>query len=71
MQTEPEVLLLDVNETARALSCGRTTVYGLIADGKLDTRKLGRRTLVTAESVRRLVDSLPEADLSARREVNE
>ena len=38
---------------------GRTTVYGLIADGKLDAVKLGSRTLITAASVESLLQSLP------------
>jgi excisionase family DNA binding protein len=45
-----------INETARALSLGRTSIYAMIADGQLETFKLGRRTLVKAGSIRRLVD---------------
>ena len=51
-----ERLAYSINETARALSLGRTSIYALIGEGKLETLKLGRRTLVKAESVRRLVD---------------
>ena len=35
--------------------CGRTTAYKLIAEGKLKVVKLGRKTIVTAESVRELM----------------
>lgn len=45
-----------INETARALSLGRTSIYAMIANGQLETFKLGRRTLVKADSIRRLVD---------------
>lgn len=45
-----------INETARALSLGRTSIYALISDGRLETLKLGRRTLVKAESIRRLIE---------------
>jgi excisionase family DNA binding protein len=38
---------------------GRTTVYGLIADGKLEAVKLGSRTLITAASIDALLASLP------------
>ena len=38
---------------------GRTTVYGLIAAGKLEAVKLGSRTLVTAASIEALLASLP------------
>ena len=50
-----ERLAISINETARALSMGRTSIYAMIADGRLEAFKLGRRTLVRVESVRRLV----------------
>lgn len=50
-------LALSINETAKALGLGRTSVYALIGDGKLATIKLGRRTLVKVESIRRLIDA--------------
>lgn len=49
-------LAYSINETARLLSMGRTSIYGMIADGRLDAFKLGTRTLIRAESIRRLVD---------------
>jgi excisionase family DNA binding protein len=45
-----------INETARLLSIGRTTVYAMLADQRLEAVKVGTRTLVKAESIRRLVD---------------
>ena len=54
-----EPLVLSVNDAAKALSLGRTSIYALIADGRLEVLKLGRRTLIRMESVRRIVD--PEA----------
>lgn len=50
-----EKLAYSINETARALSLGRTSVYSMIADGRLEAFKLGRRTLIRAESIKRLV----------------
>jgi excisionase family DNA binding protein len=50
-----ERLALSINETAKALSVGRTSIYVMIADGRLEAFKLGRRTLVRMESIRRLV----------------
>ena len=50
-----EQLAYSINDTAKALSLGRTSIYALIGDGKLDTFKLGRRTLIKADSIRRLV----------------
>ena len=51
-----EILLVSIPDAASALSVGRTTVYELMRSGQLDTRKMGRRRLITAESLRRLVD---------------
>lgn len=51
-----EKLAYSINETAKALSLGRTSIYALIAEGRLETFKFGNRRLVKAESVRRLVD---------------
>jgi len=51
-----ETLLISINEAAKALNLGRTSIYALIKEGKLDSRKMGRRRLVTTESVKRLVN---------------
>ena len=51
-----EILLISINEAARTLNLGRTSIYALIGEGKLDSRKMGRRRLVTTESVKRLVN---------------
>jgi excisionase family DNA binding protein len=48
-------LAYSINDTARTLSLGHTSIYAMIADGRLESFKLGRRTLIRAESVRRLV----------------
>ena len=51
-----EPIATPINDTARALSLGRTSVYALIREGRLETVKLGRRTLVRIASIRRLLD---------------
>ena len=51
-----EILLVSIPNAATALSVGRTTVYELMRSGQLETRKMGRRRLITADSLRRLVD---------------
>lgn len=53
---EMEKLAYSISETARALSMGRTSIYAMMSDGRLESFKLGRRTLIKAESIRRLVD---------------
>ena len=48
-------LAYSINEAARVLSMGRTSIYAMIADGRLEAFKLGRRTLIRAESIHKLV----------------
>lgn len=50
-----EPIFASINDTAKALSLGRTSIYQLIRDGRLETVKMGRRTLVRIESIRRLI----------------
>ena len=50
-----ETLAISINDAARTLSLGRTSIYAMIADGRLEAFKLGRRTLIKADSVRQLV----------------
>jgi excisionase family DNA binding protein len=57
-----EPLAISINETAKALGLGRTSIYAMIADGRLEAFKIGHRTLVRMESIRRLVAS-PERDV--------
>jgi excisionase family DNA binding protein len=50
-----EPIVASINDTAKALSLGRTSIYQLIREGRLETVKMGRRTLVRIESIRRLI----------------
>ena len=56
-----EELLVDYLEAGRRLSVGRTTIYSLVAGGELRTVKIGRRSLITAESLREYVGRLAAA----------
>lgn len=47
-----ERFLLSIQQTADALSIGRSKTYQLISEGKLLTVSIGRRRLVRADSVR-------------------
>jgi len=51
-----ETITASINDTAKALGLGRTSIYALIRDGRLETVKLGRRTLIKVESIRKLID---------------
>lgn len=59
---EPEVLSYSVSGACRALGCGRTKLYQLIAEGRLKPKKLGVKTLIRHSDLARLLDSLPDAD---------
>ena len=50
-----EPLAVSINDTAAMLGLGRTSIYAMIKDGRLEAFKLGRRTLVRMDSIRRLV----------------
>jgi len=52
-----EPLALSINDTAKALSLGRTSIYAMIADGRLEAFKLGRRTLIRMDSIRHLISA--------------
>lgn len=55
-------MLTSVNDACAALNVGRTSLYSLINSGRLDTVKLGRRTLVKVSSIKALAG---EAEASA------
>lgn len=57
MEANVEPLAISINDTAKVLGLGRTSIYAMIGEGKLEAFKLGRRTLVRVESIRRLVDA--------------
>lgn len=56
-----EKIAYTVPEALAAIGIGRTNLYKLAGQGKLDLRKVGGRTLVTAESLRRLVEEAEAA----------
>lgn len=51
----PLKLAYSISETCAATSLGRSTIYTLIAAGRLKTVRVGGRRVVDAESIRALV----------------
>lgn len=49
-------LAYSIREACSASSLGRTTIYGHIAAGRLRAVRIGGRTVITAESLRDLVN---------------
>jgi excisionase family DNA binding protein len=50
-----EPLAYSINEACRVSSLGRTRLYQLINEGRLEVRKIGKRTLIPAASLRALI----------------
>lgn len=48
-------LAFTIAEACHAVGIGRSKLYELIGQGRLETRKIGSRTLIPAESLRSLV----------------
>ncbi len=52
---ESPMLAFTIAEACHAVGIGRTKLYALIGEGRLETRKIGSRTVIPAESLRALV----------------
>jgi hypothetical protein len=59
--------LIPIADAGLKLGIGRTKVYELLGTGKLKAKKIGVKTLVVADSLRELVDSLPDASIRGKR----
>lgn len=55
-KADSEPLAYSVADACRVTSIGRTRLYALIAEGRLEVRKIGRRTLIPAASLRALIE---------------
>ena len=51
-----EPIALSVMEAVKASGLGKTTLYEAMADGRLETRKVGRKRLVLTRSLRRFIE---------------
>ena len=58
-------LLLTPERAAERLDVGRTTVYGLLATGELESVRIGRSRRIPAEAVEGYVARLRGAEQSA------
>lgn len=53
--TDPQPLAYDIATASRVSSIGRTRLYELIAQQRLATSKIGKRRVIHADSLRRLI----------------
>lgn len=56
LQPRIEPLAYSVHDACRVSSIGKTRLYQLIAEGRLESRKIGKRTLIPAASLRALIE---------------
>lgn len=54
--TQPK-LAYSIAEAAHAVSIGRSKLYLLISEGRLETRKIGKRTVIPATSLLSLLEA--------------
>ena len=50
-----EPITVTVDGARKAIGIGTTKIYSLISEGKLETVKVGRRTLIKTDSIRALL----------------
>jgi excisionase family DNA binding protein len=55
-----EPIVLGVKEAAGFIGLSRSRLYELIADGSIEARKLGARTVVPIASLRAFVERAPK-----------
>jgi excisionase family DNA binding protein len=53
-----ERICVRVDRAMRMLDIGKTKLYELIADGELETSRIGRRTLILRQSIDALISRL-------------
>lgn len=57
---------MSVEKAAKAAGVGRTILFEEIRNGRLSARKVGRRTIITADALEAWLKSLPTAGKGAR-----
>ncbi|WP_394730607.1 helix-turn-helix domain-containing protein [Altererythrobacter sp. GH1-8] len=55
-QTNNRQLAYSIKQAAYLTSLGKTRIYELVREGKLVKRRVGRRSLITAESLHALIE---------------
>jgi excisionase family DNA binding protein len=65
MHIPTEKIAFTIEQAVASSGIGRTQIYALIKEGRLEARKLGSRTLIPAPSLRALVDGLPRSAKTA------
>ena len=53
--TELQPLAYSIPDACRVTTCGKTKIYQLISEGKLASTTIGKRRVILADSLRRLI----------------
>lgn len=61
-----DALAYRVTDACRVVGIGRTRLYALIAEGRIEARACGGRTLIPAASLREFLANLPAASIRAK-----
>jgi excisionase family DNA binding protein len=51
------LLAVTISEACRITGIGKTTLYGLIADGKLPLRRIRNRSVIPFDDLKRLIET--------------
>jgi excisionase family DNA binding protein len=57
-RARPMPRLVSIKQATFELGIGRTSIYQLIAEGKLKTARIGRRRFIAAEAIEEFIASL-------------
>ncbi len=61
MENEADQLVYRPREAMKKIGICQTKFYALLKEGKLDARKIGSATVITAASLNQFVAALPRA----------
>ena len=67
MTDEKSILAFSIRDACAGIGVGRTKLYALINEGKLDARAIGGRTVIPAASLQNFVANLPPAPIRVRK----
>lgn len=56
LEPQPERLTYSIKQAVAASTLSRASLYRAIRSGKLEVRRVGRRTLIPVESLHRLLE---------------
>ena len=63
-----EAICYSPADAAKVLGIGKSTLFALLAKGRIKAKKLGSRTLISAAELSRYIETLPDAQFHAHQE---